>query len=204
MVHCNFCQWFPCWRGLSSGTAQRIDGAHSFLTLRPQEGHIREARSVTGRNFWGQALGCHNRAGPREHSSQDGGRPLEKRDSSGTGLRCCERTDFRSLGRRRYPPAANSFHLQTGVHTSGIHLSAVAVRAGDLHSDLYHRVFEGAIESNGRGRKTITRTVIGAGAGALLVRHLRRRQGRGHRISHRWRRWFRNHGLPWTAVARKC
>ena len=40
-----------------SGTAQRIDDAHSFLILRPQEGHRREACSVTVRNSSGQALG---------------------------------------------------------------------------------------------------------------------------------------------------
>ena len=39
-----------------SGTAQRIDAAHSFLILRPQEGR-REACSVTVRNSSGQALG---------------------------------------------------------------------------------------------------------------------------------------------------
>ena len=151
-----------------SGTAQRIDGAHSFLILRPQEGHTREACSVTVRNSSGQALGRRNRAGPQEHSSPTGGPQLEKRDSPASGLLCRERTNFRSLGRGRYAPAANSFYLQTGVHTCGIRLSAVAVRIGDLRSDLYHRVFKGAIESSGRGRKTITRTVIGAGAGALL------------------------------------
>ena len=40
-----------------SGTAQRVEGAHLFLTLRPQEGHIREACSVTVRNSSGPALG---------------------------------------------------------------------------------------------------------------------------------------------------
>lgn len=39
-----------------SGTAQRVEGAHLFLTLRPQEGHIRGACSVTVRNSSGQAL----------------------------------------------------------------------------------------------------------------------------------------------------
>lgn len=40
-----------------SGTAQQVEVAHLFLTLRPQEGHIREACSFTVRNSWGQALG---------------------------------------------------------------------------------------------------------------------------------------------------
>lgn len=117
-----------------------------FLILRAQEGHTREACSVTIRNSWGQALGGRKGAGPREYSSQGGGRQLEKRDSPARSLLCCERADFRSLGRGRCAPAANSFRLQTGVQVD----------------------IEGAIESSGRGRKTITRTVIGAGAGALL------------------------------------
>lgn len=83
---------------------------------------------------------------------------------------CCAASAliFAPWGRGRNAPAANSFHLQTGVYTCGGRLSAVAVRGGDLRSDLYHRVFEGAIESSDGGRKTITRTVIGGGARALL------------------------------------
>jgi hypothetical protein len=76
-------------------------------------------------------------------------------------------------------------------------------RRAPIHAEiveLYHAPsgekvdVEGAIESAGRGRKTITHTVIGAGAGPYWAAS-QRRQRRGHRFSYRRRRWTWNNGF---------
>jgi hypothetical protein len=57
---------------------------------------------------------------------------------------------------------------------------------------------EGAIESGGRGRKTIEHTAIGAGAGALLGGIFGGGKGARDRVDHRRRRRSGDHCIPWT------
>jgi hypothetical protein len=80
-------------------------------------------------------------------------------------------------------------------------------RRAPIHAEiveLYHAPsgekvdVEGAIESGGRGRKTIEHTVIGAGAGALLG-GIFGGQGCRYWFHHRWRRRVGNYGLPWAS-----
>jgi hypothetical protein len=80
-------------------------------------------------------------------------------------------------------------------------------RRAQIHAEiieLYHAPsgekvdVEGAIESGGRGRKTIAHTAIGGGSRRAAWRHFRRRQGRRYWFHHRRRRRAGNNGFPRT------